>query len=121
MCNFMSRILYILCICNLALGPISSAVAGLSDPTRPADYSEPAIMELYELPKELIEWKVTVIRISANERSAVINGKLVRIGDEIGPARIIEINPGNVILDYEDKQVVVRLFSDFVHKKMSKE
>lgn len=78
-------------------------------------------MELYELPKELIEWKVTVIRISGNERSAVINGKLVRTGDEIGPAKIIEINPGNVILHYEDKQVVVRLYSDSVHKKIRKE
>lgn len=116
----MNRALSIFCICTLVPGPLS-AVAELPDPTRPADYSETVVQELYELPKELVEWKVTVIRISGNDRSAIVNGRLVRAGDEIGPARIVEINPGNVILDYEDKQVVVRLYNDVVHKKMNKE
>ena len=117
----MNRALSIFCLCTLVPGPLS-AVAELPDPTRPADYSDaPVMLELYELPKELMEWKGTVIRISGNERSAIVNGKLVRTGDEIGPARIVEINPGNVILDYEDKQVVVRLYNDVVHKKMRKE
>ncbi len=117
----MSRALYILCLFTLAPGPLF-AVAGLPDPTRPADYSDaPVMLELYELPKELVEWKVTAIRISENERSAIVNGRLVRTGDVIGPARIVEINPVNVILDYEDKQVIVRLYSDVVLKKMRKE
>lgn len=120
MCNLMSRVLYIIFVFSLVPGPLP-AVAELPDPTRPADYSEPVMQDLYELPKELVEWKVTVIRISGTERSAIVNGRLVRTGDEIGPARIVEINPGNVVLDYEDKQVAVRLYNEVVHKKMRKE
>ena len=94
------------------------AAAELPDPTRPADYMVPGNIQIEELPRELIDWSVTAIRITDSDRSAIVNGRLVRVGDEVGPAKILEIQPTSVILDYENKQVVVRLFSNAIQKKM---
>lgn len=101
-------------------GPVS-AMAELPDPTRPADYlAAQDVIEVYELPKEFIDWNVTAIRIKKDDRSAIINDQLVRVGEQVGPAKVIEIKPVSVLLDYEGKHVVVRLFSDIVEKKISK-
>ncbi|MBM2830837.1 MAG: hypothetical protein HW411_1627 [Gammaproteobacteria bacterium] len=95
------------------------ATTGLPDPTRPADYvSIPENIVIEELPEELIDWNVTAIRIAGSDRSAIVNGRLVREGDEIGPAKILEIQPISIVLDYNETQVVVRLFNNMVQKKM---
>lgn len=95
------------------------AIAELPDPTRPADY-QAAPKVIYEdvLPKELIDWTVTAIRIAGEERTAIVNGQLVRVGDVIGPATVVDIEPISVILDYQQNTVVVRLYSkNLVEKK----
>ena len=121
MSDMKRNLVIVITSCVMMLGN-AFAMAGLPDPTRPANYSEapPEIIEVYELPKELIDWRVTAIRITDRDRSAIVNGQLVRVGDQIGPAKILEINPAAVVLDYEKKQVYVRLFSDVVDKKLSK-
>lgn len=99
----------------------ASAMAELPDPTQPADYFvAPQVVEENELPKELIDWHVTAIRINDknDDRSAIVNGQLVRAGDQIGPAKVLEINPVSVILDYDNKHVVVRLFANIIDKKI---
>lgn len=92
----------------------------LPDPTRPANYivkdTEPVFIELIDT-NEKISWRVTAIRISADDRSAIVNGKLVRVGDEIRSALISEINPLSVIIDYEDRKLIVRLFNNQVKKE----
>lgn len=114
------KLIIIMAVFALSQGS-ASAIAELPDPTRPADFSvAPEIIETYELPKELIDWSVSAIRISGSDRSAIVNGKLVRVGDQIGPARILEINPAAVVLDYEKRQVYVRLFSNVVDKRPRK-
>ena len=93
---------------------------GLPDPTRPANYivkgTEPVFIELIDT-KEKISWRVSAIRISAEDRSAIVNGKLVRVGDEISSAIISEINPLSVIVDYDDKKLIVRLFNYQIKKE----
>ena len=95
------------------------ATSGLSevlpDPTRPAEYQAALIVQ--DLPKELVDWKVTAIRISDNDRTAILNGDIVRVGDTTGPAKILEIQPTQVILDYDNSKVAVRLFSDVAMRK----
>ena len=114
----MNRIFYILVIVFTLYQSSVSAVAELPDPTRPADYFiVPEVIEVYELPAELIDWYVTAIRINGNDRSAIINGQLVKEGQTIGPAKVLEIKPVSVVLDYEDRQVVVRLYNNVVEKK----
>ena len=93
--------------------------AELPDPTRPATYvevsTEPVFVEEIEVKEKMI-WKLSAIRISSADRTAIVNGKLVRVGDDIGPAKIIEINPVSVILDHEDRKLIVRLFNNQVVK-----
>ena len=113
----MGRWTYIITVICLLPGSLP-AVAELPDPTRPADYNvAPAVIEVEQLPEALIDWKVSAIRITGQDRSAIVNGKIMRVGDEIGPARILVINPDAVVLDYQQKQVNVRLFGNVVQKK----
>lgn len=87
----------------------------LPDPTRPAAFQTTAVIQ--ELPAELIDWKVTAIRISEQDRSAIVNGRIVRTGESIGTARILEIQPTQVVLEYDNRKVAVRLFSDISMRK----
>lgn len=111
---------HLLIWCLYMVPGLLHAEAELPDPTRPADYitipTDIEVVEVEDLPKQLIDWSVTSIRISSEDRSAIVNGRLVRIGDEIGPAKIIEIKPILVVLDYDDRHVVVRLFRNNVQK-----
>ena len=92
-----------------------SQTQGLPDPTRPAEYRETMVMQ--DLPPELLEWKVTAIRISDNDRTAIVNGRIVRPGDTIGAAKLLEILPYQVILDYDNRKVAVKLFNDMNMRK----
>tara|TARA_R110002072_G_scaffold100107_2_gene220331 strand:- start:1919 stop:2227 length:309 start_codon:yes stop_codon:yes gene_type:complete len=95
------------------------ANTGLSDPTRPANYlvedSEPVFFEEI-VNKEKLDWKLSAIRISDTDRTAILNGKLVRAGDELDSAKILEINPVSVVINHEDRKLIVRLFKTKVIK-----
>jgi hypothetical protein len=93
--------------------------AELPDPTRPATYfadeSEPVFFEEI-VSKESINWKLSAIRISEKDKTAIVNGKLVRVGDDVGPAKIVEIKPLSVVIDHEDRKLIVRLLKNKVIK-----
>ena len=97
------------------------ANAELPDPTRPANYivetDEPVYVEVFnEDTKEQLSWTLSAVRISEKDKTAIINGNLVRIGDEINQAKIVDIKPQSVVIDHEDKKLIVRLFNDLVIK-----
>ncbi len=108
-------LLFILCLLPVML----LAKAELPDPTRPATYVvknlEPIIFEETNV-KQNINWKLSAIRISDNDRTAILNGQLVRAGDDIGPAKVMEINPLSVVIDHEERKLIVRLFNTKVIK-----
>jgi hypothetical protein len=81
----------------------------LSDPTRPAEYQANVIAQ--DLPPELVDWRLTAIRISGPDRSAIVNNTIVREGDNVGLAKIVQILPDRVVLNYNSKQLVVSLFA----------
>jgi hypothetical protein len=91
------------------------ADADLPDPTRPADYSV-AISVKQAAPKTRAEYKLNAVRISVDDRSAIVNGRLVRVGDEIGKAKVKEINIQNIVLDYERKMMTVPLYANGINK-----
>lgn len=95
------------------------ANAELPDPTRPATYIvdnvQPVFFEDINV-KERINWKLSAIRISDKDRTAILNGKLVRAGDDIGPAKVLEINPLSVVINHEERKLIVRLFDTKVIK-----
>lgn len=91
------------------------ADADLPDPTRPADYSV-AISVKQTTPKTRAEFKLNAVRISAADRSAIVNGRLVRVGDDIGTAKVKEINIQNIVLDYDRKMMTVPLYANGINK-----
>jgi hypothetical protein len=90
-----------------------AALAGdpgsLTDPTKPVDYL-PASALAQPLPDELVDWRLTAVRIGKEDRSAVLNGKVVRAGDAVGRARVLEIKPGIVVVDFDRKRLEIRMF-----------
>lgn len=98
---------------------IALANAELPDPTRPATYfvddAEPILYEEIDT-KDKVNWKLSAIRISEDDRTAILNGKLIRAGDAVGPGKVIKINPLSIVIDHEDQKLIVRLFNTEVIK-----
>jgi hypothetical protein len=120
--EYMTKQVKIFCLFVLMFLPlVVNANAELPDPTRPANFfvedTEPIYVEEFNIEtKEKISWKLSAIRISDKDRTAIVNGKLVRIGDEVSSAIVAEINPLSVVMNYEDKKLIVRLFENQVIK-----
>jgi len=107
--------LWALLLTTLLLAPLMGLTETLSDPTRPAEYQVNIVAQ--SLPAELVDWRLTAIRISGPDRTAIVNNMIVREGDVVGTAKIIQILPGGVVLDYNNKQLMVSLFSQVAIKK----
>ena len=109
----------IISITFLSIPVLVTANTELPDPTRPANYivesNEPVSIEVFsESTKEQISWTLSAVRISDKDKTAIINGKLVREGDEIDQAKIVDIKSQSVVIDHENKKLIVRLFNDLV-------
>jgi hypothetical protein len=99
-------------ICVLPAIIFSATASGappLPDPTRPPDYTV-KIQQTEKPPAMVTDFNVTAIRIDRDDRSAIINGHLVRVGDMVGQARVLEIHPAEVVLYHDQKRRVVRLY-----------
>lgn len=80
-----------------------------TDPTRPFGYGEkPEVIEV-EVPEESTEWHLNGVRIYGDSRSAILNGSMIREGDNIENATVLEINPTFVVLEQGDRRLVVRM------------
>ena len=95
--------------------PAKLYAESLPDPTRPANYSEVTEV-MTQLPKELINWNVRAIRSSETGRNAIVNGKLVKVGDEIDSATIVAITSNTVVLRHDTKRVVLKLIPAEIKK-----
>jgi MSHA biogenesis protein MshK len=73
----------------------------LTDPTRPAGLDGQA--------GPAANNAVTEIRISARERSAVINGRSLKIGDRYGDGVVADIRTHEVILESAGRRTSLRL------------
>ena len=105
---------------GLTLGSFAAALPGVAntmvDPTRPAEYLSETVIDS-DLQSGEAEWRLSVIRIVSGRGTAVLNGKLVRPGDKLGKAQIVEINPGAVVLDQDGRRFVVELLRLGVKKE----
>ncbi len=92
--------------------------ASLIDPTRPYDYvpADSRTEEPVVLPREQVQWDLSVIRIGKDSRFAIINGQLVRPGEQIESAKLLEIKPSEVVLEYDNRSVIVTLLDRAVKK-----
>ena len=79
----------------------------LPDPTRPYQYGAEIAIE--QIPQGKVQWRLSGIRITENKRSAILNGKLVKEGDKLDGAEVVEIKPSEVTLQQQNKRLVVKL------------
>ncbi len=89
-------------VVGLAIAPSQAAV----DPTRPP--SQPH-NEGVSMGVTANAWQLQAIRISAQGRSAVINGVQVRQGESIRKAKVVAIEPGSVVLKQSGRQILLTL------------
>ena len=97
----------------------STGVAGvenLPDPTRPPDYLSRQTIVQAPRQRQDVTFNLTAIRIDEDDRSAIINGKLLREGESVESATLLEIHPARVVLEYENRQLVVRLYEELAKK-----
>ncbi|WP_127474647.1 hypothetical protein [Sulfurivermis fontis] len=59
--------------------------------------------------------------IARERRSAVINGRSVGVGDHVNGARVIEIQPSQVRLQHQGRQLTLSLLPVAVKKPVSAE
>ncbi len=98
---------------------LADDAGALTDPTKPVDYL-PASALAQPLPDELVDWRLTAVRIGKDDRSAVLNGKVVRAGDAVGRAKVLEIKSGTVVVELDRRQVEVRLYGTWVKKQSTR-
>lgn len=120
--NILNTNIWLITCCLLVSSMSTYANNNLPDPTKPADYRtelpEPVYVEAVTKEKK-ISWRVSAIRISPADRTAIVNGELVRVGDEVSSGEILEINPLSVVLNHNDQKLIVRLFNSIVKKQVA--
>ena len=84
--------------------PVNATI--LQDPTRPPNavsaYMKPAT-------KPVSQWNLSSTLISNGRRNAIINGKLVSVGQTIKKAKIIAIRPNEVWLLHKKKKIRIKM------------
>lgn len=88
--------------------PFAASAEVLRDPTRPpADLSQGNAGVPVASGPELQS-----VRISAHQRSAIISGQRVKVGDKLGDARIVKITENEVVLKGSSGLQTLKLFPD---------
>lgn len=97
--------LFFLCVTLFWHGTLNAEV--LTDPTRPPGhrYSSLNAAGIKAAPR----WVLSSTLIAPARRLATINGKTVGVGQKIGTARVVAIDPSRVALREGDKEIVVKL------------
>jgi hypothetical protein len=82
----------------------------LPDPTMPYDYDATPVQVIeFTEPRDGIKWNLTGIRISEQDRSAILNGRVVRAGDWIEGAQVIDIETDAVLIEQHNDRFRIRL------------
>jgi MSHA biogenesis protein MshK len=121
--NLMRRLNFIGC-CLLWWTITAAAFAQeiLPDPTRlPTELSAPvsnAIASSGPVIASPVHQLQSVI-ISSARRAAIINGQLIKLGDPVGDAVLLEVNEGNVVLQNAHGKQVLTLFPGVEIRKKS--
>ena len=92
--------------------------AGMGDPLRPPEYGpqQSGNANTHAEP----QWYVNEILFSGERRVAIINDVPVAVGDRVSGAKVVEIRPGHVVLEYKDSLINSRLHTAQVKKPSRK-
>lgn len=99
----------------LLLGALAATTASpapsetLPDPTRPYQYSQ--AVDITDMPAapEARQWHLSGLQVRNGLKRAILNGKLVKEGDQIGSATVTAIGASDVTISVDHKLVIVRL------------
>ena len=105
---------WLLGLLSLLLGHGQAVASVLDDPTRPPGYR---LVLPYGKQSRAPNWYVNAIRISPNQRMAIINGRRVTVGDKVDGAVVVEILPTKVRLRHNKKDVSIKLISGNIKKQ----
>ena len=96
------KILIILVGCLFVVMPVQ---AELVDPTRPPNMKSIAkgVAKKQNRPR----WVLSSTLVSAGRRSAVINDKVVAVGDRVNSARVVSIQPSSVRLQVNGRDITL--------------
>ncbi|VAX07863.1 hypothetical protein MNBD_GAMMA25-1128 [hydrothermal vent metagenome] len=97
----------------LMLNVFSAQAEVLDDPMRPPGYVQAGIGTKVSVKKG---WHLSAIRIDAENRIAIINGRTVAVGEWVNKARLIEVLPQKVKLKGSQGLFSVRLVKAQVKK-----
>ena len=84
-------------------------VANLPDPTRPYQYSQ--AVDIASIPEsvEAREWRLSGIQVRDGQKRAILNGKLVREGQQLEDAVVTSIGTSDLTLSVNNRLIVLRL------------
>ena len=94
-----------------------SLALDLRDPTQPPTVHQSAVRRL-EI-KQPTHYAVSVIKISGDERKALINGQFVSEGESIGEARVVSIAADAVVLEYLSEERRLSLLPQQVRRNIT--
>ncbi len=100
-------------LCGLMVSMLSAQAGKLDDPMRPPGYLRAGTSNAPKLKKG---WQLSAIRIDANRRFAIINGRTLETGEWVNKARVVEILPQKVRLKNTQGEFSVRLVKTQVKK-----
>ena len=106
------KYLLLLALIYLSGFAVMAADKSLQDPTRPPPYASPKSGK-----KMPTNFKLSEIRITDNDRQAVINSKRLRKGDTIASYQLRKIEVGYVILANDKGTLRLNLINSRVIRK----
>jgi hypothetical protein len=111
----MSRIARAICLtlCVLGLPGHFALAQEIRDPMRPPEAVNPPVKLEQSSAPPLPSLDLQAIRISGEQRTAIINGMTVTVGDVLAGARVVRIEQGSVgLLTDQSEFLVLRFVPD---------
>ncbi|MEH6628587.1 MAG: hypothetical protein V7739_19275 [Motiliproteus sp.] len=95
---------------------VASAVMAGKDPTRPPGQVVKQGAEVAAL-----TYRLDSVTIGASRKLAVINGTRAMVGDRVGRARVIAIEPGSVLLAVGDESLRIAISRPLQKKRIKQD
>jgi MSHA biogenesis protein MshK len=108
-----------LLLVSLMLISFNCFAVQLADPTMPAGYKPPSSTITSQLAPTQYEWTLNTTVISPSRELAIINGKVLSVGDEINGAILLSIEHQQVKLSYKDDVIILKLHHSFISQLKS--
>ncbi len=95
------------------LAAAGAPAASLKDPTRPPEARPAKAQKAARAP---LRWRLGSTLVSPQRRAAVINGRVVGVGETINGARVVEILPAKVRLRRKGRDITLVLLKQDIKR-----